>query len=106
MPLNPRALIKQIWFNRGATRYLLTECVGGNCPQAGGLGVLRGDRVLMNGRCKYEMKGDLGWFARDLVAFNLDSEVSNVQSSTDLLIIVKEDFEFEKLFPSRPGELW
>ena len=99
MPANPRALVKQVWFNQGAIRYLLTECVGGNCPQAGGLGVLRGERVLMNGQCKYEMESDLGWFSREMISFNLDSETSNVQSHTDLLIVVTADFEFEKLFP-------
>ena len=105
MPANPRAAVKQVWFNRGEIRYLLTECNGGSCPQQGGLAVLRGYRVLMNARCKDEKENDLAWFSSELVSFNL-GEKWNVQSATPLLEIVKEDYHFDELFPSPPGVLW
>ena len=105
MPANPRAAVKQVWFNRGAIRYLLTECVGGSCPQEGGLAVLRGHRVLMNGRCKHEMQDDLGSFSRELVFFDL-GEKWNVQSATPLLEISDEDNYLDKIFPSPPGVFW
>lgn len=105
MPASPRAAIKQVWFNRGEIRYLLTECTGGSCPQQGGLAVLRGSRVLMNGRCKYEIADDLGSFSRELVFFDL-GEKWNVHSATPLLKISEEDNYLEKLFPSPPGVFW
>lgn len=103
MPANPRAAVKQVWFDRVGIRYLLTECVGGNCPQEGGLAVLRGDRVLMNGKCKYEMEANVGWFSDELVTFDLNSSPWNARSTTELLVIVETDNYLEKLFPSPPG---
>lgn len=103
MPANPRAAIKQVWFNRGEIRYLLTECVGGNCPQDGGLAVLHGYKVLMNGHCEIEMERDLGGFSHELADFNLSSSPWNIQSATNLLVVVDADDHFEKIFPPGPG---
>src|SRR5262245_20948393 len=47
-PLAPRATVRQVWFDRGGYTYLLTQCVGGDCPQSAGLAVLRGEHVLSN----------------------------------------------------------
>ncbi len=95
-PAAPGASVNQVWFDRGAVRYLLTECTGGNCPQQAGLAVLRGDRLLMNGRCARETGTDLAWFSRELVHFGSDAAGS--RSSTDLLRIEDADNELEKIY--------
>ena len=102
MQASPRARVKQVWFNRGKLRYLLTECVGGSCEQGGGLAVLRGYRVVMNGRCDVATADDYGSFASELVSFESKLDYPFGRSKTDLLIIVNGDDHFEKLFPSRP----
>lgn len=105
-PASPRALIKQIWFDRGDIRYLLTECVGGDCPQDGGLAVLRGNKVLMNERCMPGIAGDQPGFDRTLITFG-DQEGSisadAIQSTTELLKIEDSDNELQQLFRQGAG---
>ncbi len=93
-PARPGASVNQIWFDRGDTRYLLTECVGGSCPQPGGLGVLRGDALLMNARCG---AGAQAWFSRELVSFG--SDAADSRSLTDLLRIEDADNDLQKIYP-------
>lgn len=31
-PLNPKASVSGIWFSRGDTDYVISECAGGDCP--------------------------------------------------------------------------
>ncbi len=95
-PARPGASVNQLWFDRGDTRYLLTECVGGHCPQPGGLAVLRGDALLMNARCGASA---LAWFSRELVRFGADAEGS--RSMTELLRIEDADNDLQKIYPGR-----
>ena len=104
-PLNPRAVVEQIWFDQGKVRYLMTVCTGGNCPQHAGLAVLRRNRIIMNTPCVPFVDDDRGWFSSDLGTFS--SQAANSQSSTGLLVM--EDVggnELHKLFPHRGPPLW
>ena len=102
-PASPGASVRQVWFDRGALRYLLTECIGGNCPKRAGLAVLRGDRAVMNARCMPAGENDLGWFRRDLVSFGSDTASS--QSATDLLQRQDTDNLIDKLYRVTPDPL-
>ena len=105
-PASPGASVKQLWFDRGRVRYLLTECVGGNCRQGGGLAVLDGDRVVMNASCGQSVEGDQAWFARDLISFGAEdgkSDTGNVRSASELLKIEDADNNLEALFGRGAG---
>ncbi|GJD56198.1 hypothetical protein [Methylobacterium dankookense] len=94
-PASPRALIRQVWFDRGPFRYLLTECLGGDCVRPAGLAVLRGDRVVKNGGCTGP-GNDRAWFSDKLVDFK--SAVADSRSKTELLVIEDADNMPEKLY--------
>lgn len=68
LPVHPRAQIHQLWFDRGNTRYLMTECVGGNCVADGRIGVFVGDKLVLNAQCRNPLTSPPS-FARDLVQF-------------------------------------
>ena len=102
-PASPGASVRQVWFDRGALRYLLTECVGGNCPGRAGLSILRGGHAVMNARCMPAGENDLGWFRRDLVSFGSDTASS--QSATDLLQMQDTDNLIDKLYRVTPDPL-
>ncbi len=67
-PDSPHAEIREIWFDRGEFRYLLTSCLGGDCPYPGGLAVLRHGKVLSAMRCAAGLDS-LTAFSSDLVDF-------------------------------------
>ena len=95
-PARPGASVAQVWFDRGDTRYLLTEGTGGNCAQRAGLAVRRGDRLLMNAACGRVAENDGAWFARDLVRFGADAAGS--RSATDLLRIEDADNDIVRIY--------
>ena len=95
-PARPGASVAQVWFDRGDTRYLLTECTGGNCAQRAGLAVLRGERLLMTAACGRVAENDLAWFARDLVKFGADAAGS--RSATELLRIEDADNDIVRIY--------
>lgn len=104
-PYSPGASVEQICFNQKNTQYLITSCVGGNCPKYAGLAVLRGTRILMNKSCKQFAADDFGSVSQDLVRFG--SGIESTQSATEMLII--EDHgtnDIHKLFPVREQPLW
>lgn len=98
MPASPGALVQQVWFDRGTTRYLLTQCTGGNCTKPSGLAVLRGERVLMNQRCAPLQPSDLDTFAPELVHFG--SGIGDSRSHTPLLELGAYDNLLERLYDS------
>lgn len=97
-PLTPRASVRQVWFRRGGSTYLLSQCVGGDCPSQARLTVLRGDRVLSNRRC-LRGEDDRAWFAPALASFGGDAASS--RSSTPLLEIDDVDLGIERFYPGR-----
>lgn len=93
-PANPRAQVRQVWFDRGPYRYLMSECVGGGCTRPAGLTVLRGDTVLKNARCSTGA-GDRPWFSRNLADFGPSDAL---KPKTSLLVVEDADNMIEKLY--------
>lgn len=104
-PASPGALVTQVWFDRGDVRYLLTECLGGDCPQEGGLAVLRGDRLLMNARCGQFVEGDQPVFEQGLIMYgpseNSPRDADKIRSTTELLKIEDADNNLHLIFPNK-----
>lgn len=104
-PINPRARLQQVWFDQGNTRYLMTACTGGSCPQHAGLAVIRNyTHILMNVPCRFTYH-DFDSFSPELGLFS--SHVENSQSATEMLIM--EDVggnDIPKLFPNKGGPMW
>ena len=97
-PARPGASVNQVWFDRGDTRYVLTECVGGSCSRRGGLAVLRGEKILMNGSCA-AAQSDEAAFSREFVQFG--SGAADSRSATPLLIIEDADNDIVRIYSQR-----
>jgi hypothetical protein len=94
-PDSPRAQVQEIWFDRGDIRYLLTTCLGGDCPYQGGLAVLKRGKVLTKSKCA---GGDAhATFSTDLVEFGDGTEQS--RSHTPLLKIDDYTNSIDQLYP-------
>lgn len=93
-PANPRAQVRQVWFDRGPYRYLMSECVGGGCTRPAGLAVLRGDTVLKNARCS-TAEGERPWFSQALADFGPSD---TLKPKTSLLLVEEADNLIEKLY--------
>jgi hypothetical protein len=97
-PVSPRATVRQLWFVRDGLTYLLTQCVGGSCPHAAGLAVLRGDTIVSDERCR-RTADDRAWFAPSLVAWGGDTASS--RSLTSLVAMDDVDNDVERLYRAR-----
>lgn len=95
-PVSPRASVRQVWFMRGKFKYLVTECMGGDCPQAGGLTVFRSDKLLSAQSCQ-RTGDDHAWFSSEIVKFG--SEPDNSQSLSNLLQFDNIDNSVELIYP-------
>lgn len=97
MPARPGALVRQVWFDKGDFRYLVLQCVGGDCPFPSGLAVLRGDKVLSKRKCEQPPpRPDLDTFSRDLADFG--SSVDDSHSNTPLLELGEYDNLLDEIF--------
>lgn len=97
-PANPRALVHQVWFNRGSTRYVLTECVGGDCAHRAGLLVL-GQRGVISRRACDTAQGQQPAFARDVIQFG--SDLGDSRAATEMLHFEDTDNSIEALYPAK-----
>lgn len=88
-PAAPRAWVSQVWFDRSDYRYVMTECVGGDCPSRAGLAVFRGERLAMKAACQRPEGGRLPAFSRELIQFG--SDTSDIHSSSPLIRIEDVD---------------
>ena len=95
-PAAPRAVIRQVWFDRGPFSYLMHACQGGDCPYGGGLAVLRGQRVLSNTRCAGG-PDSMDYFSQELVEFGDGNDRS--RSHTPLLQIGDYGNPIDVLYP-------
>ena len=95
-PVAPRAVIQQVWFDRGEITYLMHACEGGDCPYGGGLAVLRGNRVLTNMKCRHG-PDSMDDFAHALIEFEDSTEHS--KSHTPLIEIGDYGHPIDKLYP-------
>ncbi len=98
-PAAPRAWVSQVWFERSSYRYLMTECVGGDCSHSAGLTVFKGERMLMNAACQRRPGSPLAAFSSELVKFG--SGAADSQSSTPLLRIEDADLGAYELYAPR-----
>lgn len=94
----PRAVVRQVWFDRAGQRHLLMQCVGGACPYAAGVAVLRGEAVLRQQRCE-RTADDRAWFAPALGRFGEDAAHS--RAATELLEFADVDNGVERFFEVR-----
>jgi hypothetical protein len=95
-PDSPRAQIREVWFDRGDIRYLMTACLGGDCPYAGGLAVLKNGKVLSKSKCARGADA-VASFSEDLVEFGDGTEHS--KSNTSLLRIDDYSNPIDLLYP-------
>ena len=96
MPLAPRAQVRQVWFDSGDVRYLVSQCVGGDCPYAAGLAVLQGDTLRMRRRCEPAAPRGQSQFSRELVRFG--SDVAGSQAGTPLLELGEYDNRLDQVY--------
>lgn len=102
-PAAPGASVHQLWFNRGDIRYLLTECVGGNCPHSAGVAVLNSEKVLMSARCVAGNTPSQAIFARSLIEFGSGAE--DTRSRTGLIKTEDSDNSLDQLYKTgRPPQ--
>ncbi|MCJ2034314.1 hypothetical protein [Methylobacterium sp. J-068] len=94
-PASPGALVKQVWFDQGPLRILLTECIGGDCRRSAGLAVFRGTRVVRNSGCA-RTDSDLAWFSRKVLKF--DPVAKAYGSTSDLLQMEEADNMLETIY--------
>ena len=95
--------MRQLWFNLGDIRYLLTECVGGNCPYGAGVAVLNPEKVLMSARCVAGETLSQAFFARSLIEFGNDA--SDTRSQTKLIKPEDSDNSLDQIYKSgRPPQ--
>lgn len=86
--LQPRASLSHLWFANGDTTYVISQCVGGNCPHSGGIVVAKGKKII----ARIKVQGD-GFTADDAVDF--DGE----KSKTPLIQVKYPDgIDVTKLF--------
>ncbi len=86
--LQPRASLSHLWFANGDTTYVITQCIGGNCPHSGGMVVAKGKKIIARIKAK-----DGNFTADDAVDF--DGE----KSKTPLIQIKYPDgIDVTKLF--------
>lgn len=95
LPLQPGAQVQQVWFDRGAWRYLLAVCVGGNCPQEAVLAVLRNGRVAQRAVCPLA-PGSQAWFADDVLHFGNGADLPRADAR--LVDLTEVDHPLVQLF--------
>lgn len=95
-PVAPNASVREVWFDKGGTRYLMTACEGGDCPYASGLAVLSRGKVLANQHCR-RTTPDRGFFAPEFADFG--GNLNDSQSRTPLLKLETDENLIEQLYP-------
>ena len=95
-PVGPNASVRQVWFELKGQKYLVTACVGGDCPHRGGLIEFRGDEVLTSQPCATDATSH-AFFSSEVVRFNSDLKQSH--SNTDLIRLEDYDNNVNVLYP-------
>ena len=91
--LSPGANVDEVWFDHGDVRYLLSACVGGDCPIEAALTVLKKAHIIANMPCKDD-DNLVGRFGSDLVEFG------DVPKPKTPLLVVDDNYDndAEKIF--------
>jgi hypothetical protein len=97
-PVGQKASIRQVWFAIKDVKYIVTACVGGDCPHRGGLIVFRGNNLMMSRACENDATGH-AWFSSKVAHFSSDLEGSH--SNTDLIQLQDYDNHVDVLYPGK-----
>jgi hypothetical protein len=97
-PVSPRAKVRQIWFEIKDIKYIVTTCIGGDCPHRAGLIVFQGKHLLTSEACTNE-SGDHPWFSSDVVHFG--SDIDSSHSNTSLIQLQDYDNHVDVLYPGK-----
>jgi len=100
-PASPNASVRQVWFERKGVRYIVSSCIGGDCPHRGGLIVRRGKRVLTSRACAMDSAQHVSqpWFLSEVLKFG--SDIDGSQSKTDLIKLEDVDNNIGVLYPTK-----
>ena len=79
-------------------KYIVTACIGGDCPHRAGLAIFQGKHLLSSESCTNE-GGDHPWFSSDVVHFGSDLDSSH--SNTDLIQLQDYDNHVDVLYPGK-----
>jgi len=99
-PAAPNASVREVWFDKGSTRYLMTACEGGDCPYEAGLAVLSRGKLLSKQHC-VRTTPDRGFFAPEFADFG--SSLNDSKSRTPLLKLESDENLIEQLYPVTGG---
>ena len=94
-PVSPGALVSQVWFDSGAFRYLVSQCVGGNCSKKGGLIVYKNSKPILSSACEGGFH-EHAWFDPKIIDFGSDFAESS--SKTELVILEEIANDIESLY--------
>jgi hypothetical protein len=95
-PASPRAEVNQIWFEVKGTRYVATECVGGDCAHDGGIIVLQGSKTVMTRACSKDHSNQ-PYFSSKVVDF--ESNLESSHSKTELIEFKDYNNRVDVLYP-------
>jgi hypothetical protein len=99
-PAAPRAWVRQLWFERQGTRYVLTQCEGGDCAQRAGLLVLGPRGGLLSARACQRGAGPEPGFAAPWLQWG--SGLDDSRSASPLVVFGEADNRIDALYPPRP----
>ncbi|WP_317202577.1 hypothetical protein [Janthinobacterium sp.] len=95
-PVNPKAQVNELWFDKGDFRYLTFSCRGGDCKVAAGLIVYKNDEMISKKICEYNPSGHN--------AINLKGVDFDASVSTNPSVEFKEEYpDLTTVFPVREG---
>lgn len=97
-PVAPRASVRQISFARGASRYLMSQCVGADCSRSAGLTALRRGRIVFDQPCR-RTADDRAWLSPELARFGSDAASS--EALTDLVQFDDDDHGIDRVYLRR-----
>jgi hypothetical protein len=94
--ISPKATVRQVWFELGGSKYVITSCVGGDCAHRGGLLVFGKGKLEMSQPCAEG--GGHPWFSSQVVRFG--SSLDSSHSNTELIRLEDFDNDVNVLYPS------
>ena len=105
-PINPRATVHKLWFEKNDYGYVISECVGGDCKVKAGLIIFKKGKVVNTKACESNIYGDdddkfygHAYFNRKILQFGSDLNDSVSKSSLLILDENNSGYEVDSLYP-------
>ena len=96
-PVNPRAQVDQLWFERNDYKYLMVSCRGGDCPVRAGLIVYKDNKPISKKSCDFSPSGN--------TTFDLPEGVFTKEEKSNSFIEYKDEyFDLSPLYPIEKGQ--